>query len=177
MRYRTNNAAGYHSRAQRRPPAGPRMTSTDYYRAHNAMIETPGTHMAAAPLGTLVSGHKKDVVLTNLLTRTPGQHRHLRMAPACRFADSAAQHRPLCRYADYSHGVRLVAGMAMQEGALRPVTEIERPGARTCPQRRRCHPAGAGSAVVQRRRSHRALARFKKRGGTLQEWSGARGLS
>ena len=104
-------------------PAGPRMTSTDYYRAHNAMIETQA-RTAAVPLGTLVSGHKKDVVLTNLLTRTPGRiaiygwHRH---------ADSPIQ--PLSTvhgacYADYSHGIRLVAGMAMQEGALRPVTEI-----------------------------------------------------
>lgn len=106
-------------------PAGPRMTSTDYYRAHNAMIETQ-SRAAAVTLGTLVSGHKKDIVLTNLLTRTPG-----RIAIYGWHRNAGAPIQPLSTvhgacYADYSHGVRLVAGLALQEGALRPVAEILR---------------------------------------------------
>ena len=104
-------------------PAGPRMTSTDYYRMHNALIEQQARAGEVAP-GTLVSGHKKDVVLTNLLARTPGRiaiygwHRH-----------EGAPIQPLSTvhgacYADYSHGIRLVADRAWVDGELRPVRDI-----------------------------------------------------
>lgn len=104
-------------------PAGPRMTSTDYYRLHNALVEKQA-RADAVTAGTLVSGHKKDVVLTNLLTRTPGRiaiygwHRH-----------SGAPIQPLSTvhgacYADYSHGIRLIADMAWEGGELRPVRDL-----------------------------------------------------
>ena len=106
-------------------PAGPRMTSTDYYRAHNGLIEKQARAAAVSP-GTLVSGHKKDVVLTNLLTRTPG-----RLAIYGWHRTNGAPIQPLSTvhgacYADYSHGVRLVADMAWQGGTLRPVRNILR---------------------------------------------------
>jgi len=53
-------------------PAGPQMTSTEYYRIHNAMIDKQ-SQSRGFPLGPLVSGHKKDVVLTNRLATHPGQ--------------------------------------------------------------------------------------------------------
>jgi hypothetical protein len=106
-------------------PAGLRMTSTDYYRTHNALIEKQA-RAAAVSLGTLVSGHKKDVVLTNLLTRTPG-----RIAIYGWHRPSGEPIQPLSTvhgacYADYSHGVRLVADTAWESGQLRSVRDILR---------------------------------------------------
>jgi len=106
-------------------PAGPQMTSTGYYRLHNAMIETQ-SQARAFPLGGLVSGHKKDVVLTNRLSRNPGRiaiygwHRR----PGEPIQPLSTVHG--AGYADYSHGIRLIAGMAMVEGGLHSVHDILR---------------------------------------------------
>ena len=49
---------------------GPQMSSTGYYQRHNALIQAQA-RAAAVALGALVSGHKKDVVITNMLAKTP----------------------------------------------------------------------------------------------------------
>lgn len=104
-------------------PAGPRMTSTDYYRVHNAMIEKQARAADLLP-GILVAGHKKDVVLTNLLVRNPG-----RIAIYGWHRPTGLPIQPLSTvhgscYADYSHGIRLVADMAWRDGELRPLREL-----------------------------------------------------
>ena len=104
-------------------PAGPQMTSTEYYRMHNAMIDRQSQALGF-PLGALVSGHKKDVVLTNRLITRPG---HIAIYGWHRAKGAPIQ--PLSTvhgagYADYSHGIRLVAKMAMIDGKLRSVSEI-----------------------------------------------------
>jgi hypothetical protein len=104
-------------------PAGPQMTSTEYYRMHNTMIDKQSQSLGF-PLGALVSGHKKDVVLTNRLVTHPGQ-----IAIYGWHRAKGAPIQPLSTvhgagYADYSHGIRLVAKMAMIDGNLRPVSEI-----------------------------------------------------
>ena len=104
-------------------PAGPRMTSTDYYRTHNALIEKQARADGVAP-GTLVSGHKKDVVLTNLLTRTPG-----RIAIYGWQRQNGVPIQPLSTvhgacYEDYSHGIRLVADTAWEGGEWRPLRDL-----------------------------------------------------
>lgn len=106
-------------------PAGPRMTSTDYYRAHNALIEGQARAEAVAP-GALVSGDKKDVVLTNLLTRNPG-----RIAIYGWHRGNGVPIQPLSTvhgacYEDYSHGIRLVADTAWLDGAWRPLGDLLR---------------------------------------------------
>jgi hypothetical protein len=106
-------------------PAGPRMTSTDYYLTHNAMIERQAHADAVSP-GTLVAGHKKDVVLTNLLLRNPG-----RIAIYGWHRPTGAPIQPLSTvhgscYADYSHGIRLVSAMAWRNGDLRPLLDLLR---------------------------------------------------
>ena len=106
-------------------PAGPQMTSTGYYRTHNAMIDTQ-SQTRSFPLGALVSGHKKDVVLTNRLNRNPG-----RIAIYGWHRGIGEPIQPLSTlhgagYADYSHGIRLIAGMAMVEGQLHSVHDILR---------------------------------------------------
>ncbi|MGA2877426.1 MAG: hypothetical protein ABSG13_00590 [Bryobacteraceae bacterium] len=78
------------------------------------------------PLGALVSGHKKDVVLTSRLTTHPGQ-----IAIYGWHRATGAPIQPLSTmhgagYADYSHGIRLVAKTAMIDGTLRLVSEILR---------------------------------------------------
>lgn len=104
-------------------PAGPEMTSTDYYRMHNAMINQQ-LQARGFRLGALVSGHKKDVVVTNRLISHPGQiaiygwHRGIGdpIQPLSTVHGAG--------YADYSHGIRLVSRMALVDGKLRPVSEI-----------------------------------------------------
>ena len=89
-------------------PAGDQMRSTDYYWHHNELIAEQRLERGVQP-GVLTAGHKKDLVITNRLWRFPdrvaiyGWHREI---------DSPIQ--PLStvhgwRYADYSHGVRLVS--------------------------------------------------------------------
>ena len=104
-------------------PAGPQMTSTEYYRMHNAMIDGQ-SQSRGFPFGALVAGHKKDVVLTNGLTTHPGQ-----IAIYGWHRATGAPIQPLSTvhgagYADYSHGIRLIAGMALIDGRLQSVQDI-----------------------------------------------------
>jgi hypothetical protein len=104
-------------------PAGPQMTSTAYYRVHNQMIDQQA-QTRGFPLGALVAGHKKDVVLTNRLSSKPG-----RIAIYGWHRRAGEPIQPLSTvhgagYADYSHGIRLVARMALIENRLRSVYDI-----------------------------------------------------
>ena len=96
-------------------PASDQMRSTDYYWHHNELIAEQRTELGVAP-GVLTAGHKKDLVITNRLWRFPdrvaiyGWHRGI---------NSPIQ--PLStvhgwRYADYSHGVRLVSTIICVNG-------------------------------------------------------------
>jgi hypothetical protein len=104
-------------------PAGPEMRSTSYYRTHNAMIEKQ-SRVRGIRLGALVSGHKKDVVLTNLLATRPGQ-----IAIYGWHRAKGAPIQPLSTvhgagYADYSHGIRLISDMAVIDGGLRSMYDV-----------------------------------------------------
>ena len=94
---------------------GPEMRSTRYYQRHNQMIRRQRL-VLNAPLGSLLAGHKKDLVITRRLESHPnrvaiyGWHR-LTGIPI----------QPLStvhgiRYADYSHGVRLVSQTVLVDG-------------------------------------------------------------
>ena len=103
--------------------SGPEMRSTEYYRLHNLMIERQARDRGI-PVGPLVSGHKKDVVVTNLLARTQG-----RIAIYGWHRPNGAPIQPLSTvhgvcYADYSHGVRLISEMALEDGTFRAVGDI-----------------------------------------------------
>ncbi|HBZ44995.1 MAG TPA: hypothetical protein DEO85_13270 [Maritimibacter sp.] len=94
--------------------AGPQMSSTDYFLRHNATIEKQRRGR-----GGLVAGHKKDVVVANRMASNPGRvaiygwHRSARdpIQPVSTVHGAS--------YADYSHGIRLVAKTAYLNG--RPV--------------------------------------------------------
>lgn len=96
-------------------PPTDRMRSTAYYSEHNALIRKQREALGGF-LGKLTAGDKKDLVLTERLRPMSdrvaiyGWHR--------------GNHDPIqplstvhgARYADYSHGVRLVAGTAYVDG-------------------------------------------------------------
>ncbi len=105
--------------------AGPQMTSTAYFLAHDEKIRA---QMNGQPLGELAAGQKKDYVLTNRLSWARSQeaiygwHRSV-----------GAPIQPLslvhgARYADYSHGVRLVSETVIVDGVARSFYDlIEKP--------------------------------------------------
>ncbi|MBF0441724.1 MAG: hypothetical protein HQK54_07475 [Oligoflexales bacterium] len=98
-------------------PPGPEMTSIDFYLNHNKRIED---QLKGKSHGALTAGHKKDIVVTNRLNNTPtrrvaiyGWHRTLR--------DTGTPIQPLSvvhgvKYADYSHGIRLVGRGVVIDG-------------------------------------------------------------
>lgn len=117
-----------HAQARvRLPPApmapGPQMASTAWLVDHNATVERQRRATGAA-LGALVSGHKKDVVLSARLARAAGRvaiygwHR-ADGRPIQPLSTVHGQH-----YADYSHGVRLVARTAWLNGRAVDLAEL-----------------------------------------------------
>jgi hypothetical protein len=102
---------------------GPRMRSTEYYRMHNEKVEEQSRALGVTP-GVLVSGDKKDVVVSNLLERNPG-----RIAIYGWHRPSGLPIQPLSTvhgacYADYSHGIRLVSDTVLVDGVARSVYDV-----------------------------------------------------
>ncbi|MFW7377328.1 MAG: hypothetical protein ACOH5I_00805 [Oligoflexus sp.] len=87
---------------------GPQMTSAQYYQRHHQMIEQDLSRLTPVA-GQLIAGHKKDVVQSRKLLRKPGsiaiygwhQSNKKPIQPL-----STVHH---AAYADYSHGIRMVA--------------------------------------------------------------------
>jgi hypothetical protein len=104
-------------------PAGPEMRSTAYYWTHNQMIEDQ-VHAIGARLGALVSGDKKDVVMTNRLAMKVGRiaiygwHR----GPGQPIQPLSTVHG--ANYADYSHGIRLISEWALINGQLQSIRDL-----------------------------------------------------
>lgn len=104
-------------------PPGEQMRSAAYVRLHHALVEQQRAAVGALP-GALSAGHKKDLVLSNKLWSRPapvaiyGWHRS---------ADAPIQ--PLsavhgARYADYSHGVRLVSQVMYVNGKRTSIFDV-----------------------------------------------------
>jgi hypothetical protein len=99
------------------------MRSTAYYRTHNGMV---GSQLRgrAIPIGALIAGDKKDLVLTNELRTTPGH-----VAIYGWHVSSGHPIQPLslwhgAHYADYSHGVRLVSQIVLVNGMIRSLYDV-----------------------------------------------------
>jgi hypothetical protein len=92
---------------------GPAMTSTAYFKAHDEKIRA---QLSGHPLGELTAGHKKDYVLTKRLLRAEARE--------AIYGWHRAEGQPIqplslvhgARYADYSHGVRLVSETVFVDG-------------------------------------------------------------
>jgi hypothetical protein len=104
-------------------PANEQMRTTAYYTTHNSRI-TEQSYEAGATLGALLAGQKKDLVVSSRLEQTPG-----RVAIYGWHLESGHPIQSLslvhgARYADYSHGVRLVADVAYVDGAPRSIFAV-----------------------------------------------------
>lgn len=104
-------------------PPGPTMRSSEYYLKHREMIRAQ-RQQAGCALGELVSGHKKDVVLTNRLNRKPG-----RIAIYGWHEKNGEPIQPLSTvhgkdYADYSHGLRLIYKTVWINGKPRSLLDV-----------------------------------------------------
>lgn len=100
---------------------GLEMRSSSYYLAHSRRIDQ---QLGGHPLGLLLAGHKKDLVLTRRLAGRPdreaiyGWHR-----PDGRpIQPLSTVHR--ADYADYSHGVRLVSETMLVDGEPKSVYDV-----------------------------------------------------
>jgi hypothetical protein len=102
-------------------PAGPLMRSNLYLSKYQQCIDH---QRAGLPLGELISGHKKDLVLTNRLRQFPGRvaiygwHR----APGRPIQPLSTVHG--AQYVDYSHGVRLVSTTVVIDGQPRLIYDV-----------------------------------------------------
>jgi len=104
-------------------PAGPQMRSTAYYVKHSQKIKAQFAALSCAP-GSLVSGHKKDVVLTNRLIRSNGK-----IAIYGWHRPSGVPIQPLstvhgANYADYSHGIRLISDIVLIDDEFRSMYDV-----------------------------------------------------
>lgn len=102
---------------------GPQMRSTAYYLKHDEKIKEQRETLCCS-LDSLISGHKKDVVLTNRLVQ-----RGAKIAIYGWHRLSGIPIQPLttvhsATYADYSHGIRLVSDIALIDGIPRPIYRI-----------------------------------------------------
>jgi hypothetical protein len=103
--------------------AGPEMRSTQYYVTHNQKVEAQERALGVTE-GSLVSGDKKDVVVSNRLERNPGK---IAIYGWHRLDGAAIQ--PLSTvhgacYADYSHGIRLVSQTMLVDGEPKSVYDV-----------------------------------------------------
>jgi hypothetical protein len=102
-------------------PAGPLMGTNLYMAEHKRKVDAQRRGLS---LGDLISGHKKDLVLTNRLAQLPGR--------VAIYGWHLAAGRPIqplslvhgARYVDYSHGVRLVASMMEVGGVARSIYDV-----------------------------------------------------
>src|SRR5690606_27562682 len=97
------------------------MTSVPIFLRHNATVLAEPRDQ---PLGALVAGHKKDVVIANQVFATPervaiyGWHRPDGTPIQPLYTRHAAT------WVDYSHGIRLVQRRALVNGLPRPIDEV-----------------------------------------------------
>jgi hypothetical protein len=102
-------------------PACPEMRSIPYLMEHQRIIDA---QRRGLPLGELISGHKKDLVLSERLIEQPG-----RVAIYGWHRGIGDPIQPLSTvhgegYADYSHGVRLVGETVLIGGQEHSIYEV-----------------------------------------------------
>jgi hypothetical protein len=104
-------------------PASDEMRSTDYSLRHNELVRAQRAAIDVS-LGTLIAGDKKDLVLTNRLRS------HLDRVAIYGWHWTAG--KPIqslstahgWRYADYSHGARLISTRVFVDGRPRSIFEV-----------------------------------------------------
>lgn len=106
------------------PPYDQSMMSTERYGIHNARIQN---QLQNKDFKLLTSGHKKDVVLTNKLAPNNPKKR-VAIYGWIQLDGTPIQNlNPVSHedtYADYSHGIRLIANDVMYNGSLMRIQDI-----------------------------------------------------
>ena len=103
------------------------MTTVPVFAQHNTMVfEQRANSLATHPLGSLVGGHKKDVVITNKLVTAPPPPR---VAIYGWHKIDGTPIQPLYTghgyfYVDYSHGIRLVHRQMILDEKTADVHEV-----------------------------------------------------
>jgi hypothetical protein len=106
-------------------PPSPSMATVPVFLQHNSTLrEQRREQIAAHPLGALVAGDKKDVVITKKLLTSPGK-----VAIYGWHKPDGKPIQPLYTghadyYADYSHGIRLVQLRMTVNGEPRTIPEV-----------------------------------------------------
>lgn len=106
-------------------PPSPEMTTVPVFSQHNQLVwDQRSAVIEDHPLGALVAGDKKDVVITNRLQTQPG-----RVAIYGWHYQSGDPIQPLSlvhgeTYADYSHGIRLVKKAMTVDGVDKDITVV-----------------------------------------------------
>ena len=106
-------------------PPGPAMATVPVFEQHNAaVLAQRNEELEKHPLGALVAGHKKDVVITGNLPATGGK-----VAIYGWHKPDGKPIQPLYTghadyYADYSHGIRLVQSTLTVNDKPRPIAEV-----------------------------------------------------
>ena len=101
------------------------MVSVAVFRMHNSMVETSRAEFTTEyPLGSLVSGHKKDVILSNRIASKPDKviiygwhHPHGK-------AIQPLYSGHVNWYADYSHGIRVVLNQCLLNDSIMDISEV-----------------------------------------------------
>lgn len=106
-------------------PPSPDMVTVGVFRDHNIKVSiSRKAELEAHPLGTLVSGHKKDIVLSNRIASSPDKV----MIYGWHYP-TGKPIQPLYGghvnwYADYSHGIRIVLDKCVLNGETSSVSQI-----------------------------------------------------
>lgn len=102
---------------------GPTYGTLADYRTHNDTLERK-RRAAGFELGGLLAGHKKDIVLAEVLDDRPNRVAiygwHKREGVVVQPVSTSHS----CRYADYSHGIRLVDQLVMVDGQAQRASDI-----------------------------------------------------
>jgi hypothetical protein len=106
-------------------PPTPAMTTIPIFAEHNALIRTQRlAWLARQPLGALVAGHKKDVVVTPRLAAARGKVAIYGWHQTNGVAIQALYLGHADSWVDYSHGIRLVQQNASINGAARTILAL-----------------------------------------------------
>lgn len=99
------------------------MTTIPVFARHDSIIES-ARQANCQPLHTLISGHKKDIVITNRIAKEPGRL----FIYGWHYQDGKPI-QPLSAahgigYVDYSHGVRLIRDEVLVDGELHSLKDL-----------------------------------------------------
>jgi len=108
-------------------PPSAQMTTIPVFDDHNDMVKIARDgFIPGLPLGELVSGNKKDVIISNLIYTTPAPARVViygwHYPSGSNIQPKYAGH--INTYADYSHGIRLIQNQAIVDGSSMLCSDI-----------------------------------------------------